>query len=90
MKVIQSFDADTYTYLSEVDKLPDYHDELTPENFAVVCGPQVRRLGLVVVIFDQPLPWYNVVGLPCDSMRTAGAVLYLLKYYRRYNSWCLY
>lgn len=69
-------DSATEDYLDAVDKLPDWHEygerlESMPVDIHNrLCGPQPMRT----------TPPRN--GLGSDAMRTAGAVLYVLKWHR--------
>ncbi|KAL6080382.1 ADPribosylglycohydrolase superfamily protein, variant 2 [Balamuthia mandrillaris] len=50
----------------------DYEEDEEEEcgiDYELLCGP-------------QPIPTYNINGVGPDSMRTAGCVLYILKFYR--------
>jgi len=76
--ISKELDEETIEYLKIIDSIEDYHlymtDEILylPDKFhEQLCGP-------------QPIPdWHTTVyGLPSDSMRTAGTVLYILKYYK--------
>eukprot|EP01126_Amoeba_proteus_P062361 TRINITY_DN8465_c0_g1_i27.p1 TRINITY_DN8465_c0_g1~~TRINITY_DN8465_c0_g1_i27.p1 ORF type:complete len:231 (+),score=53.92 TRINITY_DN8465_c0_g1_i27:1402-2094(+) len=66
-------------YLNSIDGLSDYHrdgnsdgvDTISERDFVLLCGPQ-----------PLDFPSNRPVGLPCDSMRTVGVALYLLKFYK--------
>lgn len=74
---IERLDQETSEYLARVDQLPDYHLDEVQRDFLpvqeVLCGPQP---------LTSPFTGAQFYGLNSDSMRTAGCVLYLLKWHR--------
>ena len=56
-------------YFEQISLLPNY-DELTPSDFARLCGPQP---------IEAPYFLAGIHGVPSDSKYTTGAVLYVLQ-----------
>jgi len=70
MELVKDLDKETFMYLAKIDKLGDYHTTQSDneETWGLLCGPPL----------EKPK---GLLGLPCDAMRTAGAVVYLIKFY---------
>ena len=87
LEVSSLAEPETIAHLRALDQLPDYHDfgprfaRMPREVHALLCGPQPCpfTLGKVPAGADGTAPMH---GLYSDSMRTAGAVLYLCKWQR--------
>jgi len=74
MKYVKDIDEETYVHLEKIDCLDDYHALLVGNtdnvSWELLCGPPLSY------------PEEGLLGLPCDAMRTAGYVLYVIKFYR--------
>lgn len=83
-------DDATIAHLRELIKLPDYHDygwrfeAMPPEVHSLLCGPQPcpHTLSIPVGDIGDYGRGLRMHGIYTDSMRTAGAVLYLLSHHR--------
>lgn len=68
------YDRETKDYLEMVDQLPDHKlpEASSLDVLEALCGPQPLK---------SPFDGSDCLGLNSDAMRTAGCVLYLLKWY---------
>eukprot|EP00038_Savillea_parva_P014740 m.217170 g.217170 ORF g.217170 m.217170 type:complete len:406 (+) comp28963_c0_seq1:164-1381(+) len=81
-------DAATVEHLTAVSALPDYHiygprlQHMPPAAYALLCGPQPHPIAARFKVrggADGRAPMH---GLWTDAMRTAGVVMYLVRYHR--------